>query len=57
LLPVGLVERAAYRDIFDFAATLEELDDSQTSGLAGAKKNAHEVARAVVEAVQSEMQK
>jgi chromosome partitioning protein len=57
LLPVGLVERAAYRDIFDFAATLEELDGSQTSGLAGARRNAHEVARAVVEAVQLEMQR
>ena len=57
LLPVGLVERAAYRDIFDFAATLEELDSSQTSGLTGARRNAHEVARAVVEAVQLEMQR
>lgn len=57
LLPVGLVERAAYRDIFDFAATLEELDEAQTSGLPAARKNAYEVARAVVEAVQQEMQR
>ena len=54
LLPAGLVERAAYRDIFDFAATLEELNDGETSGLAGARRNALEVARAVVEAVQQE---
>ncbi|MBB4611438.1 ParA family protein [Sphingomonas yabuuchiae] len=55
LLSTGLVERAAYRDIFDFSATLEELEDGQTSGLAAARRNALEVARAVVEAVQMEM--
>lgn len=55
LLPVGLVERAAYRDIFDFSATLEELEESKTSGLATARRNALEVARAVVEAVQQEI--
>jgi chromosome partitioning protein len=54
LLPVGLVERAAYRDIFDFAATLEELEEGTTSGLSTARKNAYEMARAVVEAVQQE---
>lgn len=57
LLSAGLVERAAYRDIFDFAATLEELHDDQTSGLSAARRNALDVARAVVEAVQQEMQK
>ena len=57
LLPVGLVERAAYRDIFDFSATLEELDDTRTSGLVTARRNALEVARAVVEAVQEEMRR
>lgn len=56
LLPVSLVERAAYRDVFDFSATLEELDESKTSGVPAAKKNAYEVARAVLEAVQKEMQ-
>lgn len=55
LLSVGLVERAAYRDIFDFAATLEELEEGTTSGLSAARKNAYEVTRAVVEAVQKEM--
>lgn len=55
LLPVGLVERAAYRDIFDFSATLEELDESKTSGVPAARKNAYEVARAVLQAVQEEM--
>lgn len=54
LLAAGLVERAAYRDVFDFAATLEELSDATTSGLTAARRNALEVARAVVEAVQQE---
>jgi len=57
LLTIGLVERAAYRDIFDFSATLEELDDATTSGLPAARKNAYEVARAVIEAVQAEMRR
>ncbi|WP_242097966.1 ParA family protein [Sphingomonas sp. CROZ-RG-20F-R02-07] len=57
LLPVGLVERAAYRDIFDFSATLEELDPAQTSGLVAARRNAFEVAHAVVEAVQQEIRR
>jgi len=57
LLAAGLVERAAYRDIFDFAATLEELDEATTSGVPAAKKNAYEVARSVVEAVQQELQR
>ncbi len=55
LLPVGLVERAAFRDVFDFAATLEELDEAVTAGVPAARKNAYEVARAVLHAVQQEM--
>lgn len=55
LLPGGLVERAAYRDIFDFAQTLEELDEAKTSGVPAARKNAYEVARAVLQAVQEEI--
>ncbi|AXJ97516.1 ParA family protein [Sphingomonas sp. FARSPH] len=54
LLPARLVERAAYRDIFDFAATLDELSDGETSGLTAARRNAFEVAQAVVQAVQQE---
>jgi len=56
LLPVSLVERAAYRDIFDFAQTLEELDAAKTSGVPAARKNAYEIARAVLQAIQEEMQ-
>lgn len=55
LLPVGLVERAAFRDVFDFAATLEELDEATTAGVPAARRNAYEVARAVLQAVQQEM--
>ncbi|WP_156843134.1 ParA family protein [Novosphingobium aquimarinum] len=55
LLSVGLVERAAFRDVFDFAATLEELDEATTSGVPAAKANAYEMARAVLQAVQEEM--
>jgi chromosome partitioning protein len=55
LLSVSLVERAAYRDIFDFAQTLEELDEAKTSGVPAARQNAYEVARAVLRAVQEEM--
>ena len=44
------MERAAYRDIFDFSKTLDELD-SQTSGLPQAKENSFRVAQAVIEAL------
>jgi chromosome partitioning protein len=50
ILPESLVERAAYRDIFDFSKTLDELD-SQTSGLPQAKENSFRVAQAVIEAL------
>jgi chromosome partitioning protein len=55
LLAVSVIERAAYRDVFDFSATLDELDETTTSGVPAARKNAHDVARAVVDAVQKEM--
>jgi chromosome partitioning protein len=54
VLPVGLVERAAYRDIFDFAATLDELDPATTSGLDKAHDNARELAAAVIAAIKEE---
>jgi hypothetical protein len=47
----GLVERAAFRDIFEFAKTLDELTDSTTSGLERARENAHEFAKEVVDAL------
>ena len=40
ILPEGLVQRAAFRDIFDFANTLEELTEDKTSGLEQARQNA-----------------
>ena len=56
LLSKGLVERAAFRDVFDFAATLDELSGDATSGLEAARKNAFEVANAVVAAVREEIE-
>ena len=51
LLEEGLVQRAAFRDIFDFAATLDELTEDKTSGLDQARANAFLVAQAVVNAL------
>jgi chromosome partitioning protein len=48
ILDDGLVQRAAFRDIFDFAQTLDELTEDKTSGLEQARHNAHAVAQAVV---------
>jgi chromosome partitioning protein len=50
MLSYSLVERAAYRDIFDFSKTLDELD-SETSGLEQAKVNSYRVAQAVIDAL------
>jgi chromosome partitioning protein len=54
MLPVGLVERAAYRDIYEFGAVLSELDPGTTSGLLKAQDNASELADAVVAALKEE---
>ena len=54
LLRVGLVERAAYRDIYEFGALLSELDPGVTSGLEKARDNAQQLAEAVVEALKEE---
>ena len=51
MLPASLVERAAYRDIFERALTLSELEEGSTSGLKQARLNAEELAAAVVEAL------
>lgn len=53
-LPVGLVERAAYRDIYEFGALLSELEPSETSGLAKAQENAQLLAEAVILALKEE---
>ena len=55
LLDAALVERAAYRDVFDFAATLYELDSPTTSSIEKARENAEELARAVMDAVTMEL--
>ena len=52
-LAQGLVERAAFRDIFEFAKTLDELTDETTSGLERARENAHALAQQVVDALKA----
>jgi chromosome partitioning protein len=56
-LAQGLVERAAFRDIFEFAKTLDELTDETTSGLERARENAHALAQQVVDALKAIQQK
>jgi chromosome partitioning protein len=48
VLQEGLVQRAAFRDIFDFSATLEELTEPRTSGVDQARANAFSVAQVSV---------
>jgi chromosome partitioning protein len=54
ILPIGLVERAAYRDIYEFGALLAELDISDTPGILKAIANARELAQAVIDAIREE---
>ena len=44
----AIVERAAYRDLFDFGGTLSGLDGSQTSNIQKAIDNAREFAGELV---------
>ena len=48
MLRTSIVERAAYRDLFDFGGTLSDLDPSQVSNLQKAIENAREFAGEVV---------
>lgn len=54
LLETALVERAAYRDIYEFGLLLSELDNATTSGVRNAITNAAELAQSVVEAMREE---
>lgn len=54
LLDTSLVERAAYRDIFEFGLLLTELDGAATSGVQNAITNAAELAQSVVNALREE---
>lgn len=54
LLSASLVERAAYRDIFEFGLLLTELDNAATSGVQNAITNAAELAQCVVSALREE---
>jgi chromosome partitioning protein len=44
----GIVERAAYRDIFDFGGTLSSMSPDRVSNLEKARENAREFAGEVV---------
>lgn len=48
VLPVSLIDRAAYRALFSLGGTLHGLEGADVSGLEGAKENAREYAQAVV---------
>ena len=54
MLPIGVVERAAYRDIYEFGLRLSELDPSQTSGVPKAIENAQGLAQAVVDSLKED---
>jgi chromosome partitioning protein len=54
LLETALVERAAYRDIYEFGLLLSELDNATTSGVRNAITNAAELAQSVVQAMREE---
>lgn len=48
VLRTGIVERAAFRDLFDFGGTLSDLDPVQVSNLSKAIENAREFAGEVI---------
>ena len=52
-LETGLVERAAYRDVFEFSKTLEELNTSDTSNLPQARANAAAIADEIIETLRA----
>lgn len=51
VLPVTLVDRAAYRAMFSLGGTLHDLETADVSGLKTAKENAREFAQAVINAM------
>jgi chromosome partitioning protein len=48
VLRTGIVERAAFRDLFDFGGTLSDLDAAQVRNLGKAIENADEFAGEVI---------
>lgn len=54
VLRTSIVERAAFRDLFDFGGTLSSLDPSQVSNLPKAIENAREFAGEVVTLLKTE---
>ncbi len=52
-LTTGLVERAAYRDIFEFSQTLDELDPKETSKVPQALENVANIADEIIETLRT----
>ena len=52
-LQCGLVERAAYRDVFEFSKTLAELNWNETSNLAQARDNAAAIGDEIIETLRA----
>lgn len=48
-LPVSIIERAAYRTIFDIGGILDDLEASDVGGLKSAKKNAYEFSNSIID--------
>ncbi|MGR3248782.1 MAG: hypothetical protein ACU0DH_01330 [Paracoccus sp. (in: a-proteobacteria)] len=55
MFETAIVERAAYRDLFDFGGTLAGLDPSQTSNVDKAIDNAREFAGELVARIRETM--
>ena len=53
VLRTGIVERAAFRELFDFGGTLSDLDPGQVSNLEKAIENAREFAGEVITKLKS----
>lgn len=51
MLPVSLIDRAAYRTLFDIGGILSTLDASDVGGLNAAKENASKFAKSVIDAL------
>lgn len=54
ILPVPLHERAAFRAVFAYAKTLEELSAAESAGLPRARENAEGYANGVLQALEDE---
>ena len=54
MLPVALIDRAAYRSIFSLGGTLHDLEYVDVGGLDAARENSHEFVQSVICALRGE---